>query len=528
MRRRKAVGLLGGTISYLLLARVVPAHGDVALHPEGEFRIALADLGTETLDPSLQNADGAARTLPLLFDPLVGVTPDKAFSRTNGLATNWKVTHSATNSVYTFYLRNGIRFHDGSKFAAPDVKFTIEHFMRKGSITATGGTWRQVIAKVEIIDPYTVTVTTRKPYGFLLVDMSQLEPQNWMMLPKDYIEARGARYFNEHPIGTGPYRFKAQQVGSHITFEAVDYKHWLYGVPRFKTFTIQLVPEEATRVAMLKRGETDAIVLSRQRVGEVRGAGFEIVRKGGSDLVDMFFGNTWDRQTFLVDARVREALNLAINRDLLLQTVLAGGGVVTGSSYYSTWTPGYQPLPVYPYDPARALRLLKEAFPQGIKLTLHSFVRAVPEVPLVNEAIVSTWKGAFGNLIDVRIVPMDYDTHRKTWSQQGLPNNVATHSSANRPFFNSSWDAIFKSDGILPLIKDAQLDQLIDQADAEPDLYRLKQRMYDVAKYIRQNHYTVPLFALSTILAMNPKKVSKWDLGGLPYLLNYWDLIRRA
>ena len=93
-----------------------------------------------------------------------------------------------------------------------------------------------------------------------------------MVLPKKYIEANGDDVFARKPVGSGPYRFVEQVTGSHVKLAAVD-NHWRIGTPKYKNVTFRLVPEETTRIALLRRGEVDIADVSRERVKELEGEG---------------------------------------------------------------------------------------------------------------------------------------------------------------------------------------------------------------------------------------------------------------
>src|SRR5205823_11422522 len=99
-----------------------------------------------------------------------------------------------------------------------------------------------------------------------------------MILPKKYFESMGADGFAKAPIGSGPYKVVKNAIGSAIQLEAVE-RHWREGVPKMKTVTFLLVPEESTRLAQLRTGEADIIAVSREKVPEVKAAGFNVFSK---------------------------------------------------------------------------------------------------------------------------------------------------------------------------------------------------------------------------------------------------------
>src|SRR6185295_14921620 len=96
-----------------------------------------------------------------------------------------------------------------------------------------------------------------------------------MGLPRKYIEANGDDVFARKPVGSGPFRFVEQVTGSHIKLAALD-THWRTGAPKYKQVTFKLVPEETTRIALLRRGEVDVVEVSRERVKEIEKEGYPV------------------------------------------------------------------------------------------------------------------------------------------------------------------------------------------------------------------------------------------------------------
>lgn len=501
-----------------------PATPIPVARPTGELRIALSSLAGEFMDPTLGAGDSRVY-LSELYDFLVGATPQGELSREGGLAENWEVSHGPTSSTYTFYLRKGIKFHNGDEVTAEDVKFSLEHFIRPASIASAAPSLRATIDKIEVAEPYKVVVRTKKPYGLLLYDLSAVGWTEGMVLPKKYFEERGAEYFNRSPIGSGPYRFKEQVVGSYVIYEALPW-HWRAGTPKYKTITFLRIPEETTRIAALKLRQADIIDISRERTKEVKEAGFNTFLKPGSVVVGMRLGNTWQTDTYLYDKRVREALNLAMNRSEVLQFIFEGAGELIGHfDNYGSYAEGYKPLPLYPYEPERAKSLLKQAFPGGVELTINSYPWAgVAELVKMNEAIAAFW-GAAG--VKTKIVPMfDYATHRAMAARGALPNTVNAMAVSNRPFWHAPFRISYHSKGLVTTTKVPELDALIEAAEREVEAAKVGELQFKVAQFVRENHLYVPILETGALYAANPTKVSRWSLGTLVYELNLEELFK--
>src|SRR5256886_13081453 len=201
-----------------------------------------------------------------MFDYLVGTTTDGQPSQAGGLASKWE--SSADHRRWTFHLRKGVKFHNGDEMTSEDVKFSLQRAMSKRSTTGYAGPLRALIVDIETPAPDRVVVVTRDPTLIIPTYLSRSLSTEGIVLPKKYIEANGDDVFARKPVGTGPYKFVEQVVGSHIKMTAVD-SHWRIGVPKYKSVTFKLVPEETTRIALLRRGARDAGRRSRARAEEL-------------------------------------------------------------------------------------------------------------------------------------------------------------------------------------------------------------------------------------------------------------------
>src|SRR5438477_590060 len=237
-------------MSLLALAAVA---GPAWAQAKSELTIALSSFSAETVDPALQGHN-VKYYLSLIFDYLVGTTPDGQPSQAGGLASKWE--NSADHKRWTFHLRKGVKFHDGAEMTSDDVKFSLQRAMSKRSTTGYAGPLRTLIADIETPAPDRVVIVTREPTLIIPTYLSRSLSTEGIVLPKKYIEANGDDVFARKPVGTGPYKFVEQVVGSHIKMTAVD-SHWRIGVPKYKNVTFKLVPEETTRIALLRRGDVD-------------------------------------------------------------------------------------------------------------------------------------------------------------------------------------------------------------------------------------------------------------------------------
>ena len=318
-----------------------------------QWVVAVAD-EADSLDPPSSPAFTAEQYMFHVYDGLTGVE-GKDLTPVGLLAERWE---NLSLTTWRFYLRKGVKFHNGAPFDAEDVKYSMGVYLDPKNRRYS---YAQAIQRVEVRDPYTVDIVTAKPSGALLTNLARL-----FILPREAREKMRPEAFGQNPVGTGPYRMVEWLRDQRLVLEA-NPGYWR-GTPSPRRLTFRAIKDPSTRTAELRTGGVDIIVAPPVPQLELldRGETQVAAVKGGRMLIFPF--NL--KQPPFDNVKVRQAANLAVNREAIVRAVLGGHGVVLAGPLVAGWL-GYDPaVAPYPYDPARARQLLAEAgHPQGFETT---------------------------------------------------------------------------------------------------------------------------------------------------------------
>ncbi len=519
----KSLKLLSGVLVLILV--LLTGYGSVsAASPTGEVRTVGGVFGNQIPIPYLEMAH-ANDWMDLLYDHLVGYTPDGKFSRDLGLANRWEM--SPDGLTWTFYLRKGVKFHDGVEVTAKDVKFSIEQFMLPDSSAGEGPFLRQNVKGIDVKDPYTVTIHLNKPDIFLIYYFV-VDTSCGMIVPKDYYERVGKDAFAKRPIGSGPYKWHSQQVGSFIKLEATE-RHWRDGIPKYKHMIYLIIPEESTRLAMLRTGEADIARISREAVKEALNAGLNVGTKESFAVVVLHPNMQWASPVFS-DIRFRKALNLAIDKGAIIKNLFAGLAKPIAGYPGPTISAvgGDTKLKPYPYDPQEARRLIKEGGWEGHEFTLISYPReGCPEYPLMLEAIVGYWQ-KIG--LNPNIRATEYAVWRKAWAERKTQNTIHGYEDVTRVTaygilskFVEKWSFAHKSGR--STVNIPELNERFERIEKSLDIDEISKLLSEIYRYAYDNYLMIPICEIPDKIATT-KRIPKWDLG-LRNDRNYYELIRQ-
>lgn len=270
------------------------------------------------------------------------------------LATSWEP--SADGLTWTFHLRQGVKFQDGTPFNAKAVKVTFDRILDPNLKLARYGLYSAFMKSVDVVDDYTVKFNMKMPFGAL--------PQN-LAHPAGVIISPAAlqKYGKDiarHPVGTGPFMFKEWVSGDHITM--VKNPNYWGDKPKIDTLVFKFVPEANTRLTMLETGEADvAYPIAAADVQNLKNSDkINLIIKPTNRLI--YIGMNVKKPPFN-NQKVRQALNYAVNKQAIVDKILLGlGDVALSPLGPNNW--GYAPQQPYEYNPDKAKQLLKEA---GVK-----------------------------------------------------------------------------------------------------------------------------------------------------------------
>lgn len=354
--------------------------------------------GPDSMDPHWSTLGSQAEALRHVYDTLVDV--DDKLQLKPGLAISWTPVDDTT---WDFKLREGVKFHDGTEFTAEDAKFSIERIPEvTGPMSMT--LYTKYVDSVEVVDDYTLRIHTKGIAPALPNDFTRL-----FVVPSETgMDARNEEFNSgEKAIGTGPYKFVSWQPKGDMVLSRND-DYW-GGAPEWETVTRKEIPDDAARVAALRSGEVDLInyVPASDVLAMKNDKGLETFMSDSIYILNVqpnvvddlpqpikVNGKEIDANP-LQDARVRKALDLAINRDILVKIVLEGLGTPANQLMPEGFFGYTDKIGDKPYDVEQAKELLAEAgYPDGFEIDFTCTNNRVPGDAVVCEALAQMWARA--------------------------------------------------------------------------------------------------------------------------------------
>ncbi len=320
----------------------------------------------QSLDPHAVTATNDFRITVNLYDGLVRFGAG-SLEVEPALAENWDISEDGT--VYTFDLRDGVTFHDGTDFDAEAVKFNFDRMLDEDHPYHDTGPFPlsfffSAVQEVEVVDDLTVRFHLDEPYAPLL---SNLAYPTGLLVSPAAVEAHGEDY-GRNPVGTGPYQFTGWEANRQVALQKnADY--WA-GEPGLEGVVFRPITDGNARVNEMLSGGIDLMVeVPSDLVGTFREDPTFTVHEQAGPHVWFLILNM--REEPFDDVRVRQAVNYAIDKETMVNDVLQGTATVADSVVPPAFAWAYNDqLEGYPYDPERARELLDEAgYGDGVDIT---------------------------------------------------------------------------------------------------------------------------------------------------------------
>jgi peptide/nickel transport system substrate-binding protein len=334
------------------------------------------------LDPHMSTSSNDIRISFNIFDNLTSRRPDGKLAP--GLASEWKLQGQ---QAWAFKLRSGVKWHNGDPFTSADAKFSLERTYDPAAKTRVNTVFT-TIERIEAPDATTLVIHTKKPDPLL---PARLGFYGGQIVPKKYLESTGADAFNQKPVGTGPVRFVSWTKDDKVVLEA-NSDYW-GGKPEFDRLVVRALPEMAPRVSALLKGEVDIATQLPPDQGE-RVKGNASTAVAGALYGGLYVLAVNSKVKPLDNPLLKQALSLAIDRDVIIKELWRGRGVVPSGPIAKGDNHFDASLPTLAYNPREAKELLKKAGYKGEEIVIETTAGYMAGDKPMAEAVQAMWKDA--------------------------------------------------------------------------------------------------------------------------------------
>jgi ABC-type transport system substrate-binding protein len=529
------VVLAVGLVMHVAWAQV-PAKGKLE-----RLIIAVAPLGWDTNFTWLQSRSGMLDKRPAL-EYLVGIDRNTG-AYIPELAEKWEMAPDGKS--WTIWLRKGVKFHENwGEFTARDVRHAIFLIAQPESVQTDGSLWRSLMGigktdsleevtkkveqMVEIINDHQVIIHTKIVAPELVDSLSA--KSDLVMESKARWDAGGKELYNQKVVGTGPFEFVERKVGSHVLYKRVE-NHWRQ-TPEYKELEFRWVPEGVTRLATLIAGEVHISDIDRALQKDAMDKGIKIV-PGKLAVVghEWLFGGMYfatpdklDTKQPFVDKRVRQAMNMAINRKSIAANILSGKAQPMLVSRFhpktdevlwpGIWNPEWEKRAedLYGYNPAKAKALLKEAgYEKGFEFTVYLYtLPGLPEIIDMGQALALDWE-AVG--LKPKLVEIDFPRVREQYRTKSIHGAVwalrGSDSGLNLlRIFNKSKDPVVCS------YEHPYIEERLDALGKVVDKAERARLLREIGDHKFNEFADMPMFWLFAEAGVNPKYITEYTFPG--------------
>jgi len=494
--------------------------------------LAIPPFGIEGNDIGHWGAPSAVQLRPM-YDKLIGVDP-KTNKLVPELASAWKVEPDGKS--YRFTLQKGVQMHDGAgEFTSKDVKMTYTNMTYDGVTASNGPIFRALIEDVELVNDYETVTKLKSPDAEFLLNISQMVG-GFEIVSKVDFDKRGGVYptMSTRPLaGTGAYMFKERQQGAFVRFERAPGKHYRV-TPDFPQLELRMVGEASTRMAGLLTGEIHMAPLPDDLIEQVERQQMKLV-KGTTPALRTFLGF---RGQYLLDkddpskgykfpdspimnAKVRQALSKAVNRDELNKAFFRGKAqTMVLDAYHPTrqgWNPEWERRfpEMYGFDADKAKALLAEAgYNDRNPLVIEMLMTRLTDVPAsmdIQEAVANYWRriGVDAKLVTMDPAEMSLKQRQMEFNRHATIISTAAHNFTGVRVYKTALHGIRGIAVEIPDVNDLyrKVAVMLDEEAQTPVWRDLGNKSFDAFQ-------NIPLFWLDTQLAVNPKFVADYLFPG--------------
>ncbi|MBM3346593.1 MAG: hypothetical protein FJY55_08890 [Betaproteobacteria bacterium] len=418
------------------------------------------------------------------YEALLGL--DKDLTIGPSLATAWKEENPTS---YTFTLREGVKFHDGSTMTMDDVLFTFQRIMDSNR-PSDARTKMRMVKSVARVDDRTVRIELKSPSAPFLRYMAS--PEVTGIVSRKFTEA-AKNDLTRTANGTGAFRITNFTPGVNVTFEKfADY--WDAGKPYLDRIELRIIPDDSTRIAALRTGEIDMTFFRPDKRPLLNALRNVTIGESIHNSTQMLPFNC--ERAPMSDLRVRQAFALSIDRNVIMNTVFPGRVARPGMAVAPADKKyGYQgdgtDLPYWKGDIPRARKLLADAgFPNGLKMTIQYIGTPAFAVDSRISELLREQVARSG--IDLQLVPIEYSASARNsiaGNYEIMSNGRGMDADPEGAFFDALGSAVRTK------CKDPKFDAMVDAANAELDVGKRATMLTNAQKYILENVYFIYMFS---------------------------------
>lgn len=453
-----------------------------------EARIALSG-GLDRLDPSVTGNGNDLTIISQIYETLVEIDPETG-KLVPKLAESFEAT---TPTVWTFHLRKGVKFHNGSPLTAGDVKFSIERILDP-KLGSSHSSQLTTIKEVRAVDDLTVEIETKNPDPVLIRRMQPIGGTGRVFIvSKAHVGERPAADVASDPMGTGPYRLESWDKGQKLVL-ARNENYW-GRAPDVKRGIFTFIPENSTRVNALLQGEVDVIqrlpIADVERVKQSQNVHIVSSPNGLVHILQLD-----SRKPPFDDINVRKAFVHALDSTEMVEGLLGEYGRVLGVPLSPGVVQFDDAIKPYEYDPELSMKLLA-----GKTIKLETFTS---DGRYVNDR-------DFYQVINSQLAQVGFDITSQSLEWGRFVNMMQKRSAG--PFYVTGWDfsegdaskmnSFLQSEAVFSITHDEKYDRLVAQAGQETDEARRTELWKEVQQYVHDQYYIAAVWQASALYGVS-------------------------